>query len=369
MIHIGNYGFEVQPLWPGYSIAKFLEINPLLKYPKYVLCCSNQNLPKGIIHMFTGYESKFELDCTDVKQPVDMIFTNKGNEIIAIYKNYVSSDELPYCYGAINAYVFLAGQIDKCAITQGMVIKTFGTSDYQDVSKEIDSADSFFCYGPEIFAEKYNKKYDYLERFYYSYYYHRWLVNGGTQFEPEIEEFERQQYTRGNLNKELALTIINNTEKYIKEDYEKNHKKYFKAGDYLLFSYDEQNDIGQIYDFIDGWKSVPHVPNIEHSILVHLTEEDLEKEKIPFMNCDLKTKISMNIVNLYESGNIEEFDRFGYYVQDKLTQDIYKIIDDICLKYEFGHWEDVSLASVETSDLEEISAEDMWQYIQTHRIK
>ena len=369
MINIGNYGFEVQPLWPGYNIAEFLEINPLLKYPKYVLGCSDLNARKGVIYRFSGYENKFELDCTGVERPIDIIFTNKANEITAVYKNYVSSGELPYCCGAINAYIFLAGQIDKCGISQGMVVKTFCTSDYEDVSEKIDTAECFFCYGCEVFAEKYNKKYDYIERFYYSYYHHRWLVNGGTQFEPEIEEFEKQRYPRGNLNKKLALTIINNTEKFVKEDYEKNHKKYFKSGDYLLFSYDEQNDVGQIYDFIDGWKNVPHVPNIEHNILVHLTEEDFEREKLALINCDLKTKISMNIVNLYESGNIEEFDRFGYYVQDKGTHDIYKIIDDICLRYGSGHWKEVDLTSVKSLDLEEMSADNMWRYIKTHRIK
>lgn len=368
MIHIGNYGYEVQPLWPGKTMVEFLEMNPLLKYPKYALAMPNsERKHRGWFYSYAGNEKRFVLDCHDLKQPIDILFYNNAGEILAVYNNYEPSSEMPYSCYARGAYVFVAGTLEKCAKI-GEVIRFDGPSMYKDLTKEIETADRYFKFRNEVFAEKWNTKHNFNQRFYYSYYKHRWTEQGGTQFASELREFEQiQGIEREELTREQALEFIRETEQRLTTDFQAYKEKYYRSGT-CVFSHNAKDDICRIYDFIQGWINVRHVSNIEEFSCLHLTKEEAEQEIKKLSACDKDTKQFMNLKNVYESGNFDMFHEIGYYAHDKKTNTYYKIITEMSLVIKLNslwsrNWEKYNLKYVQEMELEDTTFEEIHQVL------
>lgn len=365
MIHIGKHSFDIQPI----DAVDFLNTNWLDENPTYVLANKNHARDhRGFFYSFTGNEEKFELDCKGLKHPIDVIFYNSVGEILATYRQYIPKDEMPYCHNARGAYVLASGTIEKCDIKIGDIIKFDGPLMYEDETDKIETADRYYKFQNEVFAEKWNEKYDYNERFYYSYFKHRWCINGGPQFKYELYKFEQiLEIKKEELTKEQALKIIQDTEQRLRTDFQKYHEKYYKSDTYLLFSYNEKEDTAKIYDFIQGWIDSDHVPNIEEFATVHLTREEIDQEIERMSSCDDEMKKYMNLINLYDSGNKDQFYKIGYYAQDQKSKKIFKIVDDMNLVIEISglwshQWKKIDKKHIANLDLKRISLDELERF-------
>ena len=97
---------------------------------------------------------------------------------------------------------------------------------------------------------------------------------------------------------------------------------------------------------------------------MHLTKEEAEQEIKKLSECDQETKQYMNIINLYESGNTDMFDSIGFYVQDKATKKLYKVVKNMNLCIEINslcptQWKKVDLAEIKDKELQEMSFDEI----------
>ena len=288
---------------------------------------------KGYFPVFTDPD-KFTFNLNDYSKPIDIAFINQGEEVIKIYKNYTSNScELAYSYNVTFVAIMQAGEFDKINIDLGTMISMLPYWTLR-VDEEIQTADKFFSYGNEVFAEKWNKKYDYNERFYFNYFDHIWRINGGSQFSHVMQELSLIKDEEV-LEKSVALDRIKNYNYALAKDYQKYKEKYYRHGKCAIFSYNEAENIARRYDYINGWINVKSVINIQEFPVMHFTKEDIEKEIAKYKDETLECKRIMNFMSIEEI-DYPTFLKLGKLYQNQENKKIYNVLPEISkvFKYE-----------------------------------
>ena len=305
------------------SSDDYMSLNPIPEDMMIILDFGG----RGSFPVYTD-PNKFVFDLKYFNEPLDIAFMNKAEEVIKIYENCNPREvEAPYCYNVTFVAIMRGGSFAKYKINLGTMIFIVPYN-IMRVDEDIETADKYFAFRNEVFAEKWNEKYNYNQRFYYNYFNHIWRINGGSQFSGVISEFKRIQEKETPLNKETALEKIKSYDLALIKDFQKYKEKYYRRGEYAIFSYNEAENIARVYDFITGWKNVDSVINIQEFAVMHFTKEDIEKEIEKYKDESLENKKIMNIVNLEEI-DYPEFLRLGKLYQCPEDKRIYNVFPDI----------------------------------------
>lgn len=321
---------------------------------------------KGFFYTYTNPD-KTIFKLKDYSSAIDVAFINQGEEVIKIYKNYSSDSCDPaYSYNVAFVAIMMAGEFDKFNIDLGTMISKLPYWTLR-VDEQIQTADKFFSYGNEFFAEKWNKKYNYNERFYFNYFAHIWRVRGGTQFSDVMRELSLIKDEEV-LEKSTALERIKNYNYALIKDYQKYNEKYYRHGKYAIFSYNEAENIARRYDYIDGWINVKSVINIQEFPVMHFTKEDIEKETAKYKNESLDVKKIMNFMSIEEI-DYPRFLKLGKLYQSKNDKKIYNVIPGITkvFKFDIPHWTVIDKKSFSEKEMIEVSFDNFNDAVEEHR--